>query len=81
MTDKEQRPRPKGTRPLPTDDPDAHPDDAGAYIGSRPEREAETIPGGVRSGDQRIAAYATEPGPVEDDTDAPPDRREAGQSR
>jgi hypothetical protein len=81
MTDKERGSRPEGTRPLPTDDPNAHPDEPGAYIGNRPEREAETIPGGVRSGDQRIAAYATEPGPVEDDSDAPPDAREAGQSR
>jgi hypothetical protein len=36
--------------------------DPGAYIGSEPEREAETIPGGVKPGDQRIAAYDSQPG-------------------
>ena len=31
--------------------------DAGAYIGQEPERAAETIPGGVKPGDERIAAH------------------------
>jgi len=46
--------------------------DPGAYIGSQPEREAETIPGGVRPGDQRIAANSSAPGArgEPDDTDA-----------
>ena len=32
--------------------------DPGAYIGSQPEREAETIPGGVTSQDERVSASA-----------------------
>lgn len=30
--------------------------DAGAYIGRKPEFSAETIPGGVRDDDERVAA-------------------------
>jgi hypothetical protein len=44
----------------PTADPLAHPDDAGAYVGREKERQAETIPGGVRPGDERIAAHSTQ---------------------
>ena len=65
----------------PTDDPYARPDDAGAHIGNRPEREAETIPGGISAEDQKIAAHSTQVGPQRDDSDAPADHREAGQSR
>ena len=36
--------------------------DPGAYIGSEPEREAETIPGGVKPGDERVAANDSQPG-------------------
>ena len=36
--------------------------DPGADIGSEPEREAETIPGGVQPGDERIAAHDAAPG-------------------
>lgn len=36
--------------------------DPGAYIGSEPEREAETIPGGIKPGDERIAAHDSAPG-------------------
>lgn len=36
--------------------------DPGAYIGSEPEREAETIPGGVSDRDERVAAYDSQPG-------------------
>jgi hypothetical protein len=63
----------------PTDDPLAHPDEPGAYVGGRPERQAETIPGGVRPGDERIAANASE-----SSGSAPPrepDRRGAGPDR
>jgi hypothetical protein len=52
----------------PTADPLAHPDDAGAYVGRKPEREAETIPGGIRPDDERIAAHSTQPGGVRDET-------------
>ena len=70
----------------PTGDPYAKPDSPSAYIGSQPERVAETIPGGIGGDDERIAAHSTqvEPTdvePTDDDTNAPPDRREAGQSR
>ena len=41
-------------------DPLAHPPDAGAYVGREPEREAESIPGGVRPNDERIAAYGSQ---------------------
>ena len=70
-----------GRSDRPTGDPLAHPHDAGAYVGNRPEREAETIPGGIRDDDERIAAYSTQVKPVHDDTNDEPDRREAGQSR
>jgi hypothetical protein len=36
--------------------------DPGAYIGSEPERESETIPGGVKPDDERVAAHASKPG-------------------
>lgn len=44
-----------------TKDPLAHPDEPGAYVGRKPERQAETIPGGVRP-DERIAAHSTQVG-------------------
>jgi hypothetical protein len=43
--------------------------DPGAYIGSEPEFEAETIPGGVKPGDQRVSAYDSQPGLPEEPTD------------
>jgi len=74
------------------DDPDRTDDlDPGAFVGQRPERQAETIPGGISPKDERIAANSTQTGPTSDDS--PPDghregnsatddrRREAGQSR
>jgi hypothetical protein len=36
--------------------------DPGAFIGSEPEREAETIPGGVGRQDQRTSASNSRPG-------------------
>jgi len=36
--------------------------DPGAFIGSEPEREAETIPGGVDRQDQRTSATNSRPG-------------------
>lgn len=35
--------------------------DPGAYIGRKPERIAETIPGGVGPADRRVSAVATQP--------------------
>jgi hypothetical protein len=55
--------------------------DPGAYVGNQPERQAETIPGGVLPDDERVAAHSTYREPGHDDSDEPPDRREAGQSR
>jgi hypothetical protein len=34
--------------------------DPGAFVGNRPERQAETIPGGVRPDDQRVAANSSQ---------------------
>jgi len=34
--------------------------DGGAYIGNRPEFAEETIPGGVREGDERVAVNDSE---------------------
>jgi hypothetical protein len=80
MTDDRQR-QPRDRSADPTDDPESHPADPGAYVGNRPERQAETIPGGVRPDDERIAAHSTQTAPVRDDSAEDPDRREAGQSR
>jgi len=41
-------------------DPLAKPADPGAYVGREPERQAESIPGGVRPEDERIAAHSTQ---------------------
>jgi hypothetical protein len=83
------------TEPRGTDTDTAHPDDPldtdldpGAFVGNRPERQAETIPGGVRRDDERIAANSSvATGSVDDaepsgHRDGPAgERREAGQDR
>ena len=46
------------------------PRDAGAYIGRKPERATETIPGGVGPRDVRVAAVATQPAPARGETPA-----------
>ena len=61
----------------PTKDPLAHPDEAGAYVGRKPERQAETIPGGVRPDDERIAAHSTQTGDTGTTEAAPEGHREA----
>ena len=58
-------------------DPNSHPAEAGAYIGRLPERQAETIPGGVRDDDDRIAAYGSSAGKVGGDDETPAGHREA----
>lgn len=79
-------------RPDPTDDPTRTEGlDPGAFVGQRPERQAETIPGGVRPDDERIAAHSTQAGDGAGnrtdpaghrEVDAGDDvRREAGQDR
>lgn len=57
MADDRSTPNP---RTDPTADPLAKPDEAGAYVGRKPERQAETIPGGVHPDDERIAAHSTQ---------------------
>lgn len=66
-------------------------EDPGAYIGRLPEREAETIPGGISDKDERVAAHSTQAAPTSGDVvpgghrDGPPVTddtiREAGQNR
>ena len=59
--------------------------DPGGFIGQQPEREAESIPGGVKRGDERVAAHDAAPAapaePGTDETKTEFDRhREAGQA-
>jgi len=81
MPNEEQERPTTGPADEPSGDPLAHPADAGAYVGNRPERQAETIPGGITDDDERIAAHSTQREPLTDDSADPPDLREAGQSR
>ncbi len=59
--------------------------DPGAYIGREPELASETIPGGVRPEDDRVAynasRRATDGEPDTEEPSDPPDTREAGQDR
>ena len=65
--------------------------DPGAYVGRLPERQAETIPGGITDADERVAAHSTQAGPVSGDRQPDGHRdgpaatddavREAGQDR
>jgi hypothetical protein len=86
MTDRRQRDSDADVTP--TDDPLETDIDPGGFVGNRPERQAETIPGGVRPDDERIAAHSSqatgsgadpEPSGHRDGPDV--DRREAGQDR
>ncbi len=47
--------------------------DPGAYIGHEPELEEESIPGGVKPGDERVAAYGSRQG-VEREPDGTSDK-------
>jgi hypothetical protein len=71
MTDDRKPTNPHG-------DPLAKPADPGAYIGNEPEREAETIPGGVRRDDERIAATASQSGARSPDTGEVPEGHREG---
>jgi len=51
--------------------------DPGAFVGRRPERQAESIPGGVRPDDERIAAHSTQVGDTPGARDVPGGQREA----
>ncbi len=66
------------------------PRDPGQFIGRKPERATESIPGGVRADDERVAAHSTQVGPKRDvepsghreGSPADDDRvRDAGQDR
>ena len=56
--------RPRGAEPPRPRSEDERPHDPGAYIGRKPERATETIPGGLGRKDVRVAAVATQPAPV-----------------
>jgi hypothetical protein len=74
-----------------TDHPDEEHRDPGAYVGREPERQAATIPGGISSKDERIAAHSTQSGAIPAERPARGHRegvsaddgevREAGQAR
>lgn len=53
-------------------------EDPGAYIGRMPERDAETIPGGISDKDERVAAHSTQSSPTA--RDAAPDGHRDGPS-
>lgn len=65
--------------------------DPGAYIGREPERATETIPGGISTKDERVAAHSTQASPTAGDAGPRGHRegqpvtddtiREAGQDR
>jgi hypothetical protein len=59
-----------------TDRTTKEPLDPGAYIGRKPERVEETIPGGLGPKDERASAVATRSGPIGPDTDRPAGHRE-----
>ena len=73
MSDMRNRDRGRGRpdSPPPPRSQEEKPHDPGAYIGRKPERATETIPGGVGRGDVRVSAVGTQPAPVRGDTDAP----------
>ena len=56
------RSRPPDRRDVSETQRSGKPADPGAFIGSEPEREAETIPGGVDRQDQRTSASNSRPG-------------------
>jgi hypothetical protein len=87
MTDRPIRAHPASPESVGTTE-NAHTDtDPGSFVGNRPERQAETIPGGVRPDDERVAANSSqatsEPsgsGP-EGHREPDADRGEAGEDR
>lgn len=59
-----------------TDRSNKEPLDPGAYIGRKPERVEETIPGGLGTKDERASAVATRSGPAGPEADRPAGHRE-----
>lgn len=66
MTDRHRKREP--TKPESTD--------PGAFIGRKPERVEDTIPGGLGRKDERAAAVATQSGPPDPEGDRPEGHRE-----
>jgi len=56
------------------------PSEPGAYVGHEPERQAESIPGGVGPEDERIAAHSTQREPDPDRADESTTADDRGQS-
>ena len=52
--------------------------DPGAYIGQEPELAAETLPEGIRPGDERVAANQSAPGVPGEPDETAPGSREGG---
>src|SRR2546426_3776738 len=52
-------------------------EDPGAFIGRKPERATETIPGGVSRRDERVSAVATQSGARLPQEDTPQGHRES----
>ena len=50
--------------------------DPGSYIGRKPERVEESIPGGLSPKDERASATASQPGPITPDRPTPEGHRE-----
>jgi hypothetical protein len=73
MANDAQRPARPPSRDEHGHEPDADP---GAYIGRLPEREAETIPGGVSRKDERVAGVASQPGARSPEPETPGGHRE-----
>jgi len=61
-------------------DPNAHPDEAGAYIGRKPERVGDSIPGGVSPDDERIAANSSQTSAEIPDDGTPPTGHREGRA-
>ena len=56
---------PQKTDPSPVHSRDRDADtDPGSYIGRMPERASESIPGGVHTDDERVAAHSTQASPT-----------------
>ncbi len=50
--------------------------DPGGFIGRKPERVEESIPGGLSHKDERASATASQPGPITPDRPTPEGHRE-----
>jgi hypothetical protein len=76
MTDK-NRQRESAARPAGSQPPhEQEATDPGSYIGRKPERVEETIPGGLGPKDERASAVASQSGPVSPDQPTPDGHRE-----